>query len=158
MNSETYRLRPKYHISPPYGLLNDPNGFVYFKGRYHLFYQWNPFETEHGRKYWAHLVSKDLINWSAVDDIIIPDRDFDKDGVYSGTAIVEEDRLFIYFTGNVKDENNVRTPYQCMATMDSDGKITKCSKPIMEGALPGFTEHFRDPKLWYEKEKNAITC
>lgn len=153
MNLELFKFKPQYHISPPSGLLNDPNGFVYFKGRYHLFYQWNPFETAHGRKYWAHLVSEDLVNWSAADDIIVPDRDFDKDGIYSGTAIVEGDRLLIAYTGNVRDKTNTRIPYQCMATMDGKGRITKLDKPVIRGAIPGYTEHFRDPKLWYDKEK-----
>ena len=53
--------RSRFHIAPPYGLLNDPNGLIYWKGEYHLFYQWNPNACEHGAKHWAHLRSKDLI-------------------------------------------------------------------------------------------------
>ncbi len=51
---------PKYHIYPKSGLMNDPNGLAYFNGEYNFFYQWFPFEPNHGMKHWGHLTSKDL--------------------------------------------------------------------------------------------------
>lgn len=48
---------PSYHIHPPCGLVNDPNGLAYFGGKYHVFYQWFPFGPEHGMKHWAHVMA-----------------------------------------------------------------------------------------------------
>ena len=58
---------PSYHIHPPCGLVNDPNGLAYFGGKYHVFYQWFPFGPEHGMKHWAHVISEDLIKWEWSD-------------------------------------------------------------------------------------------
>ena len=55
--------RQTYHIQPPTGLLNDPNGFVWHDGVYNLFYQWCPWGAVHGLKYWYHTCSRDLVNW-----------------------------------------------------------------------------------------------
>src|SRR5690242_14432133 len=60
------KWRQTFHIQPETGLLNDPNGFSYYNGEYHLFYQWFPFGPVHGLKYWYHTKSKDLVHWSNV--------------------------------------------------------------------------------------------
>ena len=54
---------PKFHIHPPCGLMNDPNGLAYFQGKYHVFYQWFPFGPEHGMKHWAHVQSENLLDF-----------------------------------------------------------------------------------------------
>ena len=56
---ENSPYRQKFHVQPDTGLLNDPNGFSYFNGKYHLFYQWFPLGPVHGVKYWYHLSSTD---------------------------------------------------------------------------------------------------
>lgn len=53
---------PKYHIYPKTGLMNDPNGLAYFNGKYHIFFQWYPFDAVHGLKHWGHTESEDLIH------------------------------------------------------------------------------------------------
>ena len=58
--SNTGKYGLVYHIVPPYGLMNDPNGLIYFKGQYHVFFQWNPTDTKHANKHWGHLVSDDM--------------------------------------------------------------------------------------------------
>ncbi len=98
--NDPYRL--DYHIMPPVGLLNDPNGFVYFNGYYHLFYQWNPFATTHGAKFWGHVFSKDLVHWHQAEIALAPDQWYDKNGCYSGSAIVNKEKLYLFYTGNVK--------------------------------------------------------
>ncbi|MED0747440.1 sucrose-6-phosphate hydrolase, partial [Aeribacillus composti] len=75
--------RQKFHIQPVTGLLNDPNGFSYFNGEYHLFYQWFPLGPVHGLKYWYHTKSKDLVNWQNVGIGIKPNDYFDSHGAYS---------------------------------------------------------------------------
>ena len=73
--------RPVYHVTPTLGWLNDPNGFSYYKGRYHLFYQYNPYSTEWDTMHWGHLVSDDLIHWDRLPAALAPSQDCDDFGV-----------------------------------------------------------------------------
>ena len=58
--------RQKYHLEPDRGLLNDPNGLVFYKDMYHVFFQWNRFEKNHSYKEWGHFTSKDLLHGKEV--------------------------------------------------------------------------------------------
>ncbi|MGM9972993.1 MAG: glycoside hydrolase family 32 protein [Clostridiaceae bacterium] len=145
--------RQSYHIQPVTGLLNDPNGFSYYNGEYHLFYQWFPLGPVHGLKYWYHVRSKDLVHWENVGLGIKPDSQFDSYGAYSGSAIEHEGKLYLMYTGNTRDEEWRRYPKQCLAVMDPEGNITKLDKPVIPEVPEGYTEHFRDPKVWEEKDR-----
>lgn len=139
--------RQTYHIQPITGLLNDPNGFLHYKGEWHLFYQWFPFGAVHGLKYWYHVSSEDLVNWKNHGMAVAPDSWYDNKGAYSGSALVTEDRMFIYYTGNHRDENWVRIPYTCMAELfEGSFRVKKEEEPLF-GPAPGYTEHQRDPKI-----------
>jgi beta-fructofuranosidase len=72
--------RQKFHVQPITGLSNDPNGFIYHQGKWHLFYQWCPWGAVHGLKYWYHVVSKDLIHWENEGVALAPDTVFDNKG------------------------------------------------------------------------------
>ncbi|MGV2928679.1 sucrose-6-phosphate hydrolase [Macrococcus capreoli] len=143
--------RQTFHIQPQTGLLNDPNGFAYFNGQYHLFYQWFPLGPVHGLKYWFHTVSEDLVTFKDVGIAIRPDTPFDSHGAYSGSGIVVDDTLKLIYTGNHRTSTWERVSYQMMASMDKDGTITKLNEPIIDSIPEGFTSHFRDPKVWYEE-------
>lgn len=142
--------RQSYHIQPVTGLLNDPNGFSYYQGHYHLFYQWFPLGTEHGMKYWYHVRSTDLVNWEQVGIGIRPGDPFDSHGAYSGSAIVKDDKLHLLYTGNTRDKAWIRHPYQCLAVMDESGSVVKAEQPVISSVPSGYTEHFRDPKVWQD--------
>ncbi|WP_419883599.1 glycoside hydrolase family 32 protein [Peribacillus sp. B-H-3] len=145
--------RQNYHIQPMHGLLNDPNGFVWYNGRYHLFYQWFPFGAVHGMKHWFHTESSDLVNWENKGGALEPEFSFESHGIYSGSGYVHNDSLHLFYTGNSRDDEWNRHSSQCLAVMDELGKITKLNKPIIEKQPKGYTEHFRDPKVWEEKGK-----
>jgi sucrose-6-phosphate hydrolase SacC (GH32 family) len=78
---------PRWHHAPVTGLMNDPNGFVEFAGRYHLFYQWNPLACDHKFKCWGHWSSADLLHWQHEPIALMPDEEYDRNGCYSGSAV-----------------------------------------------------------------------
>ncbi|MBQ6484915.1 MAG: sucrose-6-phosphate hydrolase [Carnobacterium sp.] len=140
--------RQMYHIQPPTGLLNDPNGFSYFNGQWHLFYQWFPLGPVHGLKYWYHVVSDDLVHWENCGVGISPSTKYDSHGAYSGSGLVDKNQLHLMYTGNTRSKNWSRTPHQLMAIMDKSGQIKKIKEPVIEGIPEGYTDNFRDPKMW----------
>ena len=149
-----YRLR--YHIQPVTGLLNDPNGFLRRNdGSWHLFYQWCPWGAVHGLKYWYHVVSDDLIIWRNRGVCLKPDTVWDNKGAYSGSALVADDGIYLFYTGNHRDENWVRTPYTCLVELMDDGGARKYEKPLF-GPVPGYTEHHRT-RRWSTASRPAST-
>lgn len=80
---------PQFHLFPPQGWMNDPNGLCQFKSVYHAFYQYTPEWPANELRYWGHAVSKDLLSWETLPIAISPDAAFDKDGVFSGSAWIE---------------------------------------------------------------------
>ena len=144
--------RQKYHIQGIVGLINDPNGFSQFNGKYHMFYQWNPLGTNHKNKTWAHSVSDDLLHWKRLKTALRPDTWYSKDGVYSGSAIVDDEKLYLFYTGNVKDAEGNRESYQCLA-VSSDGENFERWEPSIVNQPDGYTRHIRDPKIWKKDGK-----
>jgi len=148
-NACTYR--PGWHLAPPVGLLNDPNGFVQHNGRYHLFYQWNPLACAHGAKFWGHWSSLDLVNWRHEPLALAPSEEYESHGCYSGSAVVDKQHLTLIYTGNVKYANGSRTAFQCLARENADGEFDKIG-PVLNLPL-GYTGHVRDPKVWQHDEQ-----
>ncbi|MEX0335183.1 glycoside hydrolase family 32 protein [Vibrio tubiashii] len=139
--------RPNWHISPPQGLLNDPNGFVFHNGEYHLFYQWYPHACVHKDKYWAHLSSADLVNWRWQSTALTPSDWFDSHGVFSGHALSHDNQLMLFYTGNTRiGEQRDRHTTQCLATSDDGYHFIKHG-PVIDCLPEGVTPHIRDPKI-----------
>ena len=143
--------RQTYHIQPVTGLSSDPNGFAFHDGKWHLFYQWCPWGAVHGLKYWYHVTSEDLVHWRNEGIGLKPDTVYDNKGAHSGSAISIGDELYVFYTGNHRDENWVRTPWTCAAKLE-DGKLVKLPKPIF-GPRKDYSEHQRDPKIFYNIEQ-----
>lgn len=141
------RWRPSFHLCPTRGLINDPNGLIFWKGAYHVFYQWNPEGCSHSNKHWAHVKSEDLIHWETLPIALAPDASFDVHGCYSGSALDLGDSLLLLYTGNVRDEAGGRLSNHCLAR-SSDGVRFEKLGPVIEGSPPAYTSHFRDPKAW----------
>ena len=137
--------RPVYHYVNPQGKLNDPNGFCICQGRYHLFYQAYP--PEDFRQHWGHAVSDDLVYWEDLPLAIYPGIE---DKCFSGSALVEEDRVIAFYAG---------TEAGTMAAVSSDPLLLNWEKlpacpviPWQEGARQGSPERPGDPCLWREKD------
>lgn len=143
--------RQSYHLMPPVGLLNDPNGWIQWKGTYHMFFQWNPFETAHGSKFWGHYSSEDMVNWKEEPIALAPSEWYEKDGCYSGSAVDNDGELILFYTGNVKGDDGRRYSYQCKA-VSSDGVRFRKEGPVIDERPQGYTTHFRDPKVWHEND------
>lgn len=143
------KYRQKFHIQPLTGLLNDPNGFSYYKGKWHLFYQWFPFDSIHGTKAWYHTVSNDLVHFENRGIGIYPNTYEDNHGAYSGSALQVGDDLFIYYTGNNRDKEFIRNPKQMLVKYDGE-KYSE--KEVLIDTHPDYTEHQRDPKIVYDEK------
>ncbi|SEJ46602.1 Glycosyl hydrolases family 32 N-terminal domain-containing protein, partial [Azotobacter beijerinckii] len=116
---DDYRLG--YHLSPPAGWMNDPNGLVYFRGEYHVFYQHHPYSPQWGPMHWGHARSADLVHWEHLPIALAPGDAYDRDGCFSGSAVVEGDTLYLIYTGHRwlgepgNDEQGIRQ-VQCLAS------------------------------------------
>ena len=92
--------RPAFHATPTVGWMNDPNGFSYYKGECHLFYQYHPYSVEWGPMHWGHLKTKDFIRWERLPAALAPDRDYDAAGCFSGGAVeLPDGRQLLMYTG-----------------------------------------------------------
>ncbi|MCR5654072.1 MAG: glycosyl hydrolase family 32, partial [Lachnospiraceae bacterium] len=100
-----------FHLMPPVGWLNDPNGLCECNGVYHIFFQYSPKNADGGEKYWGHYTTKDFINYTYTGPFMSPDNPLDKDGVYSGSAYVEDGEIYVYYTGNVKEKGDYDYTY-----------------------------------------------
>lgn len=147
--------RPRLHIAPPAGWLNDPNGLCQYKGIYHAFYQLAYFQPEGGLKFWGHCTSRDLLHWEFQGVPLCPDQPFDCHGAYSGSALIEEDQMYLFYTGNVKllgehDYVNTGRESNTVMAVSPDGMQVDTKELLMtNGDYPDdLTRHVRDPKVW----------
>ena len=151
--------RASYHLMPPVGWLNDPNGLCYFKDRYHIFFQYSPFTPEGGMKLWGHYIGKDLIHYEYEGAAIYPDEPYDRDGVYSGSAICVGDRMYVFYTGNVKEEGEHDYIHSGrganVVRMESEDGIHFTQKQCIltnQDYPEDCTCHVRDPKLFVGRD------
>lgn len=149
-NAASSPWHTNFHIEPPYGLLNDPNGFSFFKGKWQLFYQYFPFGAAHGLKSWVQTESTDLVHFEETGTILTPNTPLDSHGMYSGSAMQFGDKLFIFYTGNVRDENWMRQTYQNGVLLDSDGNWEKVPQTLITQP-EDVTAHFRDPQIFFHE-------
>lgn len=136
--------RQTYHLEPPRGLLNDPNGLCFFDGLYYAFFQWNRFAKDHTHKEWGYFTSPDLAHWTFQGSALVPDQPYDQSGVHSGSAIVEDGEMLLFYTGS--DKSHGRRSSQCLAT-SRDGR-TFVKRGVIVKTPQGYTQHFRDPKVF----------
>lgn len=151
---EKNHWRLHYHISAPAYWINDPNGFCFYKGEYHLFYQHHPYSPEWGPMHWGHVKSKDLALWEHLPIALAPSEDYDRDGCFSGSGIEKDGKLFLMYTGNVWMGDNHETDLkqvQCLAVSEDGIHFEKIHQnPVIHSAPEGDIHpyHFRDPKVW----------
>lgn len=148
--------RPLFHVTPPVGWMNDPNGFSVYQGKIHLFYQYHPYSKEWGPMHWGHQVTKDLIKWKPCPIALAPDMPYDEAGCFSGSAIETEEGHVLIYTGVQKDEQGCNVQNQCIAIGDGVNYKKIEGNPVVTGEMlpEGYSRvDFRDPKVW---EENGI--
>lgn len=160
MASRTDRFRQCFHLMPVTGWLNDPNGLCMFQGVFHAFFQYSPFDAQGGVKLWGHCTSENMVDWKQEGAALYPDSPFDCYGVYSGNVLVEDGRMYLYYTGNVKldgDYDYIHTGRESntVLTISEDGKTFGPKKVLMQNCdYPEFvTCHVRDPRVWKEGDR-----
>lgn len=154
------RYRLEHHLMPPVGWLNDPNGLCWFQGKYHVFFQYSPFEVKGGLKFWGHYSGADLLSWKYEGAALYPDSPYDCHGVYSGSALAADKKMQLFYTGNVKLDgdydyiNNGReTSTICVESADGVNFGVKKEVISFEEYPKEYTCHIRDPKVWKEDGK-----
>lgn len=154
-------IKPVFHLAPYIGWLNDPNGFSFYQGQYHLFYQYNPYSTEWDSMHWGHAVSRDLLRWTHLPAALAPDEFYDAFGCFSGSAIELPDGKHLLLYTGVREEGGGKTVQtQCVAVGDGLDYPKYAGNPVIdEAALPaGLSRNdFRDPKVWREAD-NSLRC
>lgn len=152
--------KPAFHLASRTGWMNDPNGFSYYNGEYHMFYQYHPYDSHWGPMHWGHAVSRDLLHWEYRPAALAPDEFYDRDGCFSGSAIeLSDGRHLLMYTGVLKERQtnggfcDIQT--QCLAIGDGTDYEKYEKNPVLdERDIPkGSSRYdFRDPKMWRKKD------
>ncbi len=157
-------MHPKLHLSPPKNWCNDPVGFIYYQGHYHLFYQYFPYDCVWGTMHWRHVISDDLIHWQDLGIALYPSKDYDKNGCFSGSSIEINQQLYIYYTSiqyTKTHPDNIHITASGQEFLASQSMITsadgfhfdnihnkKMIIPVFKEKDLGHPTHTRDPKVW----------
>ena len=147
----TKTKQPAFHITGEKGWINDPNGLIFFKGKYHVFFQHHPYDTKWGPMHWGHVVSEDLTHWEYLPNALTPADPFDSFGCFSGSAIEYDGKLWLLYTGVVENQGGETfRQLQCLAESEDGITFKKHGIVIGEDVLPSEYEpwNFRDPKVW----------
>jgi beta-fructofuranosidase len=145
------RYRQRYHFMAPAYWINDPNGLVQYNGRYHLFYQHNPYAPVWGAMHWGHAVSTDLVHWEHLPIALAPSEEYDnheRGGCFSGSAVDDNGILSILYTATTNyGDGFVQT--QCLATSSDGINFEKYEgNPVVKEPPQEGSADFRDPKVW----------
>lgn len=154
--------RPQVHFSPERNWTNDPNGLVYFRGQYHLFFQYNPFGDEWGHMSWGHAVSPDLLHWHQLP-VAIPEENGIM--IFTGSVVVDRKNtsrlctpgtecLVAIYTGHSSGPHGTLQTQNLAYSQDNGLTWTKYNQnPVLDLHLGGF----RDPSVsWDEGTQHWI--
>ncbi len=149
----TEEFRPRVHFTPQQNWMNDPNGLLYYKGKYHLFYQHNPSGILWGNMSWGHAVSSDLFTWEHLPVAIACT---DTTGMFSGSAVVdhtnssgfgslENPPMVAIYTVHFNDESN-QSQHIAYSLDEGVTWVKYADNPVLDLGM----KDFRDPKVTWE--------
>jgi len=152
--------RPMLHFAAQSGWINDPNGLFSRDGIFHMYFQYNPYDTKWGNMHWGHAVSTDLIRWKQEKTVLFPDEN---GTVFSGSALLDKENrtghgwntiLFFYTAaGGTNEWSRSRKFIQKMA-YSTDGGMTLCKDPDFQ--IGSIERENRDPKVFYHEKTHAF--
>lgn len=149
VSKDLHRL--KFHFMAPAYWINDPNGLIFYKGEYHMFYQHYPYAPQWGAMHWGHAKSKDLVHWEHLPIALAPSEAYDLDergGCFSGSAVDDNGVLTLLYTGTVIRDGKV-IQSQCLATSGDGITFEKYDEnPVIPAPPDDGSADFRDPKVW----------
>lgn len=137
--------------------MNDPNGLCFYKGLYHVFFQYAPSGPCAYERYWGHYTSPDFLHWKYEGIAIRSDCAWDRNGAFSGCAFTDDGMLELFYTGNVEEEGdydyiNAGRGANVIYVHSQDGVHFSEKKLLLSNKdYPAdYTCHVRDPKVWKE--------
>ncbi len=155
------KMRQHYHFMPQTGWLNDPNGLIYYKGKYHFFYQYYPYSGFWNYMHWGHAVSDDLLHWEYLPLALAPSEIYDdhlQGGCFSGSAIEHDGKLFLMYTGTTNNGKGFEQT-QCIAYSEDGIHFEKYEgNPVLTAPEGVPTHFFRDPKVWKHDNVYYMVC
>lgn len=158
-------MEQELHLKAPGNWMNDPNGFIYYKGKYHLFYQYFPYAPVWGTMHWGHAVSEDLVHWKHLGVALFPTKRYDENGVFSGSALEKDGELYLYFSAvryleaeaeNIHQAAGGRLETSQAMIVSKDGfyfdnwKDKRQILPVIRDEEIADATDTRDPKVWCE--------
>ena len=154
-----HNWRLNFHLQTPTGWLSDPHGLCQSNGEYHISHQ-NATRWPWAGHGWGHWTTRDLIHWQFHRGAIIPEMELDKNGSYSGSAVVRDGQMWCYYTGNVLDPGHPNYDYEGRKANETlviseDGR-TFSDRMLVLGneSYPAYCScHVRDPKVWWQNDK-----
>lgn len=152
---------PLFHVISPAQFMNDPNGPIYYKGCYHLFYQYTPYNADGGVKYWGHARSKNLVKWESLPIAIAPSGDLGEDSIWSGCCTINGlGQPMIFYTSIGQGKNPFDQAVQWAAIGDDDlihwqksPANPVLSEPVNEGVK---IYDWRDPFIFHDGKQNFL--
>ncbi len=154
-------MRQHYHFMSETGWLNDPNGLIYFKGKYHFFFQHNPYNAFWDSMHWGHAISDDMINWEYLPLALAPSEEYDnhqRGGCFSGSAIEHDGKLYLMYTAATSLGNGYEQT-QCIAYSEDGITFEKyANNPVIRAPKGIPTDKFRDPKVWKHEDTYYMVC
>lgn len=155
------KMRQRYHFMAQSGWLNDPNGLIYFREKYHFFYQYNPYGEFWDSMHWGHAISDDMLKWEYLPLALAPSEpydDYQRGGCFSGSAIEHDGKLFLMYTGTT-NEGNGPEQTQCIAYSEDGIHFEKYKgNPVLRAPHGVPADLFRDPKVWKHNDLFYMVC
>jgi len=156
--------RPMYHFLAPANWMNDPNGPIFHRGYYHMFYQHNPYGDDWGNMHWGHARSRDLVHWEYLPIALWPSREAGEEHVFSGCAGINGGGQPMIFYTSIARGKSASDHAEQWAAISEDKDLVDWEKhpanPVLSEAIHGDVKIYdwRDPFIFHEGGRTFLVC